>query len=506
MTDSLPVKDDVCTKLLAVTPLSLMLLLGILFAVFPKAEISEVENRRLADWPQFSAKQFWSGDFASGIDLYVADRFLARESLMNLNFGLQRHLGLTLDRPQFYAAPDDEHGGLDRADQWGVPDEDDEDAGTEAPEAVADAGTQEPQNTYEDETDEPANTQTATDDPDDEDAPEPVQKGKKPKAHTENGILIVDNRAFQIFGGQERFGERYAEIINAYKPYLLSKTRIFSIIAPTSVSFYLPSNVGKRSRSERDFIAALYKAHTADVISVDLFPLLDAHKDEFLYFRTDHHWTARAAYYAYVAYCQAAGLEAVPLSKMTRKVKENFVGSLYGYTKAQELKDNPEYVEYFLPPGDDEAKAYDMDGSDKYIKSHLIRERSGGYNVFLGGDHPFIDAVTTVKNGKSVLVVKNSYGNPFVPFLRAHYEHVFVIDYRYYKGSLPKLVAERGIDDVVFMNVTTSAGSTFHRGRLKKLMGSKKVALKARAAAGDLVEGEGEGDGGIVEDVVDGGE
>ena len=88
------------------------------------------------------------------------------------------------------------------------------------------------------------------------------------------------------------------------------------------------------------------------------------------------------------------------------------------------------------------------------------------YNCFLMGDHPLIEIhnenVSADRKGTTVLLVKESFGNAFAPFLVDSYEYIYVVDYRYYKGgTLGQLVADKGVDDVIFLNnvVATTGGA-----------------------------------------------
>ena len=94
--------------------------------------------------------------------------------------------------------------------------------------------------------------------------------------------------------------------------------------------------------------------------------------------------------------------------------------------------------------------------------------------MFLGGDHPLMIATTSVRNGKSVMLVKNSYGNPFAIFLLAHYERVVVVDYRYQKRALAKLVKEHEIDDLVFLNVSSLSASRSHQRHLRTMLRDRR--------------------------------
>ena len=95
---------------------------------------------------------------------------------------------------------------------------------------------------------------------------------------------------------------------------------------------------------------------------VDAYSKLEAHKDEYLYFRSDHHWTALGAYYAYTAFCESAGLKAEPLSKFESGEYTGFLGSLYSaikaYPQSQALADNPDTVQFWRPFVDLDTKWY----------------------------------------------------------------------------------------------------------------------------------------------------
>ena len=95
---------------------------------------------------------------------------------------------------------------------------------------------------------------------------------------------------------------------------------------------------------------------------------------------------------------------------------------------------------------------------------------SNGYLVFLCGDAPMIQIDTGTAMGKSIAVVKESYGNAFVPFLIPHYEHIYVVDERYFQTSLVDLIEKNGVDDLLFLNNAFSAMTGYHANNLKKLM------------------------------------
>src|SRR5690606_12573502 len=126
------------------------------------------------------------------------------------------------------------------------------------------------------------------------------------------------------------------------------------------------------------------------VTTIDVVAALRAHAGEYIYFRSDHHWTGLGAYYAYRAFCAAAGLEPLELSAMEARRREGFRGSLYRFTRDSQLGKSPDHVDYWLPPVEVSVARYGAKMVRVPIKGPLIRERGAHYGVFLGGDMPLI--------------------------------------------------------------------------------------------------------------------
>lgn len=269
-----------------------------------------------------------------------------------------------------------------------------------------------------------------------------------------HGLLIVAGRAFQIFGGNKNSVKSYVDVVNEYRKILPDNVRVFNCIVPTGSSFVFVKEYDYLREKEFKNIDDAYVQSSPDVINVPAKEALVAHQDEYIYFASDHHWTGRGAYYAYTAFCQVAGMKATPLNKMTRKIKRNFLGTLYNLTKDESIKNNADSVEYFVPMVKTDVKVF-------------AEYASGGnsYGVFLGGDMAHFKINTSVKNGKSVLIIKNSFGNPFSTFLINNYETVHVVDYRYFDSGLLRLIKNEGIDDVIFFHNVFSANTLSHSER-----------------------------------------
>jgi hypothetical protein len=136
---------------------------------------------------------------------------------------------------------------------------------------------------------------------------------------------------------------------------------------------------------------------------------------------------------------------------------EGFYGTFYFATnRSEQLKANPDHVEAWIPLGTNDAIITLESGEVK--NSNVVNdvtEANAGrkYNCFINGDNPFTQITNPhITDGSSCVLVKESYGNAFVPFIVDHYENVYVVDYRYYKDNLSDFITDHGIQDIIFLN------------------------------------------------------
>ena len=173
---------------------------------------------------------------------------------------------------------------------------------------------------------------------------------------------------------------------------------------------------------------------------IDILPALEAAKESSIFFKTDHHWTQDGAYIAYLAYCEAMGLE--PVTEFERiESAQPFYGSLY--SKAPVFGAQPDVMSLYAI--DREASVvYDMDEStrtDSLYNMAALSEKDQ-YVAFLDGNHARVDITTDAGTGKQLIVFKDSFAHALIPFLANHYDTIAVIDLRYYNFPVSQLLAE----------------------------------------------------------------
>ncbi len=273
-----------------------------------------------------------------------------------------------------------------------------------------------------------------------------------------NYIIVTSNSAMEMYSISKTRLSEYADILNTFYLKVPDK-KIYCMLAPTRIAYYGPEEYRTGSHSASDGINIVYSQLTPSITSIDVYSELLQHTDDYIYFRTDHHWTARGAYYAYGAFCKETGKSYTPLSNYQSGQLDNFVGSMYRYTNSENLKNNPDYVEYFMPSVEASGEYYSTpamtDGKPLRIISTNITDSSSKYMAFIQGDKPLERIVTSNTNGKKILVIKESYGNALVPFLLENYSEVFVLDPRQdgvKDMSLTQFVNDNEIDEILFVN------------------------------------------------------
>lgn len=185
---------------------------------------------------------------------------------------------------------------------------------------------------------------------------------------------------------------------------------------------------------------------------VDMYSALNDHASEYIYYRTDHHWTSLGAYYGYAALMKDMGLPCRALSEYDRKtVSDSFYGTAYSSSGFSWIK--PDNIETFVDGDAGNVKNYTK-GSNAapattglYVQTFLGKKDK--YSMFLGGVTPLIHISTPNDGAPSLLIIRDSYTDSLAPFLTDNFSDIYIIDMRYYKGSVADYVKENHIDSVL---------------------------------------------------------
>lgn len=283
--------------------------------------------------------------------------------------------------------------------------------------------------------------------------------------------IVYKGRILEKFSTDENTVSRYSEIINKlYDECGSPKT--FVLIPPPPFELYAPESYISDNGFDKAFEMLCEKFDGP--MPVDLRKTFSDNKYEYLYFGTDHHWTARGAYLAANAFLNAAEGEELPtIDKYESGVRENFLGSLYKAVMTGKagsiLENHPDKVEYFYPFADATITAYSgakmENGENRDILYPDYSETSNLYCIFMGGDIALGKIETETKNGKSILVVRDSYGHAIIPFLIDAYETIYTVEPRYFneanKLELGKFFKENDVDTLLFVGYPQMAVGSY---------------------------------------------
>lgn len=329
-----------------------------------------------------------------------------------------------------------------------------------------------------------ADTDTPDPEPADKPATDPQPTTTKPVSsntitssdtpYQSGGVYIVGNAGYEMYNYVGSLAEKYQSVINSVADSLSGRSTVYAMAIPLSSGITLPDALfsdipgSDQAQAEKDILAGMGQ----NVKTVPLHDALMSHRTEYIYFRTDHHWTALGAYYAYREFCALKGITPHELSDYEVSQYPGFLGSFYNDGgKPDTMKNDPDTVNAYHPVSSTAAMKYGDNESNltggKVIFDESTAPASLKYGTFIMGDNPFtVIENPEVSNGQSCIVVKESFGNAFVPFLVDHYQTVYVVDYRYYNGSVSQLAQDKGVTDVLFVNNLSAIRGSYQMGKL----------------------------------------
>ena len=251
---------------------------------------------------------------------------------------------------------------------------------------------------------------------------------------------------------EEKVRENLQAINNFGKKY--SNVNQYMLISPTAVSILndkLP--LSAPVINQQNYLASYKKQLNDSINFIDTYETLVNHKDEYIFYKTDHHWTSLGAYYSYKELAKTMKLEEKSEDYYTKQiVSNNFFGALS--SKSGYKVKNGDKVSIYLPPKDTEYIVVNyVDSQEKtatLYSSHAL-EKKDNYEVFLKGNHPLIKIRTNAQNTKTLLIFKDSYANSFIPFLIKDFSKIIVVDPRYYYEDIDKLMESENVNDVLYL-------------------------------------------------------
>lgn len=288
-------------------------------------------------------------------------------------------------------------------------------------------------------------------------------------------IFVVENSGYNYFTFLQSESDRYASVVNNLASNLDGRARVYDMIVPTSIDIVLDDATRNSisSSNQKKAILYMFSKMNSNVGKCYIYDLLKEHRNEYIYFRTDHHWTSLGAYYAYSAFMTQINKAPASLDSFTMLDCGNFVGSFYTQTRASSLYSSPDSFVTYVPSSTNKMQFVN---SDNVLTDYNIVTDVTGWNVtskysaLIGGDNSYSTITNpNINDGSSILVIKESFGNALVPFLTENFQNVYVIDYRYYDGTVSDLVSQYNIQNVLFINNATATSTSARIDELSRV-------------------------------------
>ena len=279
-------------------------LIGLLIPLRP--DVSEVENRTLTKFPEFTLETFLNGEYFSDISTWYSDTFLLRDQLITANQKITALYGLKTDEQMI--------GADIQADEIPV------ETSSVQPDTSQTALSQTTSSTD-------TQSQVGNGEPV---LPDSYKMEEAVQAQIQKRLYVKDGAAYTIYGFDQSAADIYTKALSNAAAELSGQTNVYSILVPLNSGVMLDEQTleslgGSDQKQTIDYYYNSYKG----VTGIETMRTLREHNSEYLYFRTDHHWTALGAYYVYRNFCQAKGWTPNELDSFETMQFSPFLGTYY---------------------------------------------------------------------------------------------------------------------------------------------------------------------------------
>lgn len=449
--------------------ISIYAIINIVFVFFVRPDYSQYENRFLTRFPKITINNYLSGDFNENLANWFSDTIPFRDYFVSLSFKLKEFNGIESE----FSLQNVELVEIDNNQVYKEIDKNENNIETK----VLNSTVSDAKKVYKNIANNNISTHSNSIMLDISTASEVTLDNQDAdlEVFDKNTSLFIvgkgkNARAMAVFSGVSAMDPMYPQTINLYKQFF-PNINIYSMVVPTATAYYCPESLQKYTGNQEKFLEKFKSYLSNDIKYVDVYNALLEHKNEYIYLRTDHHWSPLGAYYASEEFAKVAGVKFKDLTNYDKIHVGNFVGSLYRTSKDERLNKYPDDFSYYVPKdtnyvclqynyilnhGNIVGKTGISDTA--FFKQVSDNGKLRAYLVYMGGDNNTTYLRFGGNNtGRNLLILKDSYGNPVPSFLFYSFDNIIVVDYRYFIDNMINFVAENNITDILFINNVESA-------------------------------------------------
>ncbi len=214
------------------------------------------------------------------------------------------------------------------------------------------------------------------------------------------------------------------------------------IVVPSSTYIYsdrLPKFAKVLNEGEL-FGYIAQKLENADFVNI--VDKITESRENYIYFRTDHHWTYEGALIAYNAYLHSIGRQEVGNEALTlTAVSDDFQGTLLSKSGALGIESDTLYrIERGRVVG---VKTHNgltvTEYNSIYFDDYLSKKDK--YSYYLGSNQPLV-SVETESEGGRLIVFKDSYAHITAPLMTGDWSQIVFVDLRYVTQKIDALLSD----------------------------------------------------------------
>ncbi|MBQ8968064.1 DHHW family protein [Ruminococcus sp.] len=269
-------------------------------------------------------------------------------------------------------------------------------------------------------------------------------------------------RAMEEYYYSSENGRYLADCVDVFADSVGANVNTYLMMIPTSEALYIPSELKDSYPDQKECADEVYSMMTS-AKGVPINDVLEAHKAEYLYSRTDYHWQPLAAFYAAQTFEETAGVDYAKFDSYEEVKREGYLGAFYSVNGIYPLEEYPDEFTYYKPADLDKLKVlyHDTYFGEGYEGSLFYEDNdiSASYTVFVGTDETILEVDTACDNGRVLVIFKDSYGNALVPFLTSSFSKIYLCDNRFFDINSVDFAHNVGATDVLFALGAASSSS-----------------------------------------------
>ena len=400
------------------TVLATFFFIGLMISLRPN--VSVLEKRKLAEFPEITFLGVWNGTFFKDLDIWYSDTYPLREEMIAADKKVESAYGVRSE--QIIAGKGD------------------------VPKKPAEPEENLPDGTV------------------------------RTIGEMRGPVYIANNCGYELYSFFEDVNLEFVQTMNNIYSRFRGVVDVYVMIVPTGAGVMLDKSVLDYLGTSDELAAVQfdYSKMDAGIKKVEVVETLRRHNAEYIYFHTDHHWTALGAYYAYREFCKVKGIEPHDIKDYKTRELPGFLGSFYSESnQSPEIAANPDTVIAYVPKGTNKMTMINENNESEEL--NVINDMSWAtpseyYLTFVMGDAALCYTHNeNLHDGTAVLVIKDSHGNVFIPWLVDHYEYVYWIDPRYTKNTISQMIRDYGIQDVIYEVGIYGASNPYMYGRYDQI-------------------------------------